>query len=154
MYEQRWKDALKEAANLSGFDSHSRDYKSECELIETIVRDVLKRLNDDHLPSTDIRSHLLGIDSKIKHVESLLCSVGLCGIGGIGKTTLVCSVFNKISCQFEGSHFIENVNGELVQGSGLNRLRQELLSTLLENDPRNRFGRKKFLIVFDDVFNF
>ncbi|KAK2653955.1 hypothetical protein Ddye_013811 [Dipteronia dyeriana] len=158
---QRWKDALKEAANLSGFDSHSRDYRNECELIEAIVQDVLKRLNY-HLLSTDTSSHLIGIDSKIKHVEQLLCfgsedvrSVGLCGTGGIGKPTLARAraVFNKISCQFDGSHFIENINEELVHGSGLNRLRQELLSTLLGDDPRNRLDRKKFLIVFNDVFN-
>ncbi|KAI9165801.1 hypothetical protein LWI28_020782 [Acer negundo] len=41
---QRWKDALNEAANLSGSDS--RVIKPESVLIEAIVEDVLKRLND------------------------------------------------------------------------------------------------------------
>ncbi|KAK4849901.1 hypothetical protein QYF36_001915 [Acer negundo] len=41
---QRWKNALKEAANLSGF--HSSGFKPESVLIDAIVLDVLKRLND------------------------------------------------------------------------------------------------------------
>ncbi|KAK1578186.1 hypothetical protein Q3G72_028287 [Acer saccharum] len=65
--KEGWKDALKEAANLSGFDSGV--YKNECELIEAIVQDVSKRLNDQ-LPSTDTSSHHVGIHSDI---ESLLC---------------------------------------------------------------------------------
>ncbi|KAL5843186.1 hypothetical protein ACOSQ4_009144 [Xanthoceras sorbifolium] len=65
---KRWKKALNKAANLSGFDSSV--IKSESKLIEAIVTDVLKRLND--LSSSDC-SPLVGIDSKIKQIESLLC---------------------------------------------------------------------------------
>ncbi|KAK2657299.1 hypothetical protein Ddye_010351 [Dipteronia dyeriana] len=164
---QRWKDALKEAANLSGSDS--RVIKPESLLIKAIVEDVLKRLNE--LPSSDDTNDLVGIDSRIQEIESLLCietndvrSVGIWGIGGIGKTTLVGAVYNKISCQFEGSHFIENVREESEQNGGLNGLRRELLSAILgdgnvdrgssfaaSNFVNKRLGRKKLLIVFDDV---
>ncbi|KAK4840174.1 hypothetical protein QYF36_001542 [Acer negundo] len=51
---ERWKDALNEAANLSGSDS--RVIKPESVLIEAIVEDVLKRLND--LSSSDDTSDL------------------------------------------------------------------------------------------------
>ncbi|KAK7268816.1 hypothetical protein RIF29_21525 [Crotalaria pallida] len=40
-----WKDALAEAANISGWDSSSRDYKNDSQLIKKIVKDVSEKRN-------------------------------------------------------------------------------------------------------------
>ncbi|KAK2640886.1 hypothetical protein Ddye_022649 [Dipteronia dyeriana] len=162
-----WKGALKEAANLSGLDSSV--IKPESVLIENIVQVVLKRLND--MPSNDNKD-LIGIDSRINEIESLLRigsndvrSVGIWGLGGIGKTTLAAAVFDKISCQFDASCFVHNVREEFEQSGGLNRMRRELYSAILGdvnicnsfvgyNFTKKRLGRKKSLLVFDDVTNF
>ncbi|XP_044470554.1 disease resistance protein RUN1-like [Mangifera indica] len=146
---QRWRTALRDAANLSGFDS--KNYRNEASLVISIVDDILKRLDYDS--SVFYTKNLVGLDSSIKKIENLLCTegvrkVGIWGIGGIGKTTLAKAIFNKISRQFEDS-----------ESGGLNGMRQKLSHALLGDIhpnigfifPRERLSRKKVLTVFDDV---
>ncbi|KAH9648921.1 ADP-ribosyl cyclase/cyclic ADP-ribose hydrolase [Citrus sinensis] len=163
---QTWRIAMREAANLSGFDSHG--IRSEYVLIEGIVNDILKKLND--LFPSDNKDQLVGVESIIKEIESLLLTgstefntVGIWGIGGIGKTTIASAIYSKISSHFECSYFMQNIR-EKSEASGLAAFRRELLSTLLDdgnmkidipniglNFERRRLSRMKVLIVFDDV---
>ncbi|XP_031275035.1 TMV resistance protein N-like [Pistacia vera] len=66
---QRWKDALTEASNLSGWDSMM--IRPDSKLVEETVKDVLKKLNY-RSPSSHWKD-LVGIDSHIEKVVSLLC---------------------------------------------------------------------------------
>ncbi|XP_016173975.1 protein SUPPRESSOR OF npr1-1, CONSTITUTIVE 1-like [Arachis ipaensis] len=161
---QKWKDALAEAADLAGWDSHSRSYRDDTELIQRIVKDVLQKLIY-HYPPNDFKG-LVGIQEKSAPLESLLRearSVGIWGIGGIGKTTIARYIFDKYSHGFEGSCFLENIrerSGDHVQG--LHDLRDQLYSVLLNEKVRQsstakstfvecRIRRQSNFIVLDDV---
>lgn len=142
--------------------------RPESLLIEKIVGEILKRLNDMY--RTDNKD-LIGVESSIRQIESLLSTgskdvytLGIWGIGGIGKTTLAGAIFNRISNQFEGSYFLQNVREESERTGGLSQLRQKLFSVLLEDESPivgipnvslnfrgKRLSRKKIIIVFDDV---
>ncbi|KAH9781649.1 Disease resistance-like protein DSC1 [Citrus sinensis] len=159
--KQRWSSALTEAANLSGFDSHV--FRNESELIKTVVDEILERLLK--VAPFDNKNQLVGVESRVEEIESLLAAapiLGIWGIGGVGKTTISRVIFNKISRNFEGSCFLQNVREESQSPGGLARLRQKLFNEVLKDVNVipdidfnfRRLSRRKVLIVLDDVTSF
>nr|WIL60045.1 nodulation protein [Melilotus officinalis] len=161
---QNWKNALFEAANLSGF--HFTTDRTESDLIEDIIRVVLGKLN--HQYTNEVTSNFIldenywSIQSSIKLDSADVQVIGLWGMGGIGKTTLATALYNKVSFQYEGRCFLENVK-EVSKSLGINRTFNKLLSKLLREDLdidtpkvippmiRRRLKRMKSFIVLDDV---
>ncbi|XP_059310191.1 disease resistance protein RPV1-like [Lycium ferocissimum] len=92
--------------------------------------------------------------------------IGVWGRGGLGKTTVAREIFDEISCQFEGSCFL-NVRRflEKLGPEGPALLQRKLLIRILKQHPANiaSFNKevnisqilrfKKVLIVLDDVYN-
>ncbi|XP_059660257.1 disease resistance protein RUN1-like [Cornus florida] len=165
---QRWRAALKEAANLSGFDLEDAANGYEEKFIQKIVQAISRKLQP--IPFK-VAEYEVGIDSRAKKVIMLLNDrpkdklfVGICGTGGVGKTTVVKAVFNQISNEFERSCFLENVREESTKQDGLAKLQQKLLrETLMDNylkisnsdrginEIKLRLQHQKVLIVLDDV---
>ncbi|KAL4599924.1 hypothetical protein ACB092_11G162400, partial [Castanea dentata] len=164
---QRWRKTLTEAANLSGFPYN--DGYTESEFIERVIKEISKT-KSNHEPLF-VAKNPVGIDIRAEAVELLLdmesndvCMVGICGIGGIGKTTISKTVYNRIAHRFEGSCFLENVREKSKTIGGITQLQETLLSKILGdrdlkvhnvfegiNLIKKRLCNKKVLLILDDV---
>ncbi|CAN6554464.1 unnamed protein product [Malus baccata var. baccata] len=160
---REWRNALTTAANLSGFD-YSNNPWTEADLIKNVVNDIWNKLIRES--SCDFKG-LFGIERHIEQIESLLCihspeaciTVGIWGMGGIGKTTIAETVFHKLSSTFEASCFLRNVRENSEQTDGLDRLEKKILKEILKKEDlsigstfvRESLSRTRVLIVFDDV---
>ncbi|XP_048429678.1 disease resistance protein RUN1-like [Pyrus x bretschneideri] len=158
-----WKAALVEATGLCGSD-YSNKKGTDADFIEEVVEDISTKLKRE--TAYDLKG-LVGMTSRIEQVESLLsindsldvCTVGIWGMGGIGKTTLARAMFKILSSNFEACCFLYNVREKSEQRDGIDQLQKALLKEILKEENlsidstfvRERLSRTKVLIVFDDV---
>ncbi|XLS84281.1 hypothetical protein HN51_034447 [Arachis hypogaea] len=89
--------------------------------------------------------------------------VGICGMGGIGKSTLATILYEKISHQYDASCFVDDVS-RIYEGYGPLGVQKQLLcqAFMEENFPtcnlslannliQTRLRHRKVLIVLDNV---
>ncbi|XP_061992750.1 disease resistance protein RUN1-like [Rosa rugosa] len=156
----KWRKALEEAANLSGWTFEEGRY--ETEFIKEIVEDLFAQVVN---PSCELHvaEHPIGLRSCRQEVNKLLDAeennmVGIWGPGGIGKTTIAKDLFNSIRHKFEGTCFLTD-----FRSKGLVQLQETLLSHILNSTLdvssvdqgvsfiKTRMRHKKVLLILDDV---
>lgn len=112
-------------------------YRNESEFIKDIVKEISNKL----IPTKfDNKSEVLvGIESRYKKLMRLLdfesyvdvCMIKICGMGGLGKTTIVRVIYDLISPEFLANSFHANVR-EISKKGSLIYLYKQLLFELLK----------------------
>ena len=111
--------------------------------------------------------HLEKLISLINIDSNDVCFVGICGLGGIGKTTIAKALYNKISNQFQGASFLANVRENSEKHSDILQLQRQLLDDIDKGKNRKIsnvhegmdaikkvLSLRRVLVVLDDVDNF
>ncbi|KAK7247077.1 hypothetical protein RIF29_41953 [Crotalaria pallida] len=158
---QRWREALTLVASLAGFDLHNKPQHAE---IEKIIKKAISILG---FKFSSLSNDLVGMHTRVEELQKLLVLdsdddvrvVGICGMGGIGKTTLVKELYERINHQYDARCFIDDVSGIYAIDAQKQLLRQTLNETNMEiwnishatSLIRTRLRPIRSLIVLDNV---
>ncbi|KAF8029731.1 hypothetical protein BT93_E2225 [Corymbia citriodora subsp. variegata] len=170
---KNWREILQHVGGLSGYELAKINGGNEATLLDKVLERVREVLDED---DQDVPDKLVGIGPRFHEMMTKLgvvygqgeatkvCGqdrrvVGICGMPGVGKTTLAKVIFNKIRKSFHSCSFLEGINSEGVKVSP-DRLIAELKNE--KYDPqrpirggttklKSLFTNMKVLIVLDDV---
>ncbi|XP_019089676.1 PREDICTED: disease resistance protein RPS4-like isoform X1 [Camelina sativa] len=171
---KNWRDAINAVSGKVGFTLGEKD--DEGEFIDQIVGDVRKQLTNISIhradegvrpeAASDSPSSLFGIKTRLKQLEEKLdfkcedtLTIGVVGMPGIGKTTLMNVLYDKLQEEFLRCVFIRDVRNINFKRDG-NILKKELLrvdgldqqvDNMSDESLKALLLSKQFIVILDNV---
>ncbi|XP_043717732.1 disease resistance protein RUN1-like [Telopea speciosissima] len=140
---------------------------NQSQLVKLIVDWALSELSNNRLGEI---KNPIGLYDRVDNLSSRLNVgsddvrfVGICDIGGIGKTSIATTLYNRIFKRFEMSSFLANVREEASRPNGLVSLQEKLIYTVSKKKIeifnvyrgqqliKERLQGRKVLLILDDV---
>ncbi|KAL3701639.1 hypothetical protein R1sor_019661 [Riccia sorocarpa] len=141
-------------------DKTSNEYRH----LQTLIQDVLRRVELERKQYLIVPKVTVGFDRLVTEaLETHHAFVGICGMGGIGKTTLAKLILNRACMKFEFTCFSEQIKELTGPKSQMKKVVWEQMrhrgapvrkADQVHEDVWYQVKGKSLLVVFDDVDNY